>query len=195
MNIKELIAAVESETGRPDLTSSGLIGRTVRSTILRAHKKEFFIRDIVEDLLKGLKPESTTLVMNLPPLWRKFSVLRPVDSSGVPLVEKLTYRDIDDVFTAKGVLEQNIYYVSGASFTINTPTVIENLYCAFWQLPDLSNELKATWITEQYDQMIIDGACEHVYRKTGNDKSAKAHKSLWEEQVAENLMQNLIGGE
>lgn len=191
MNIKELVAAVIEETGRPD--QEVLIERRVKATIIKTHNAEFFPKDRVEEIIKILEP-NTSIKMNLPPRWRKFHTLRPCTIKGVPVDISFKLQDPEDIFEPSGIMATNIYYVAGSGFILKAPKAFEALYSMYYVHPALDSELSSTWITNTYSQVIIDGAAAHIYEKVGYSKLAKAHNNLYTIGLGEIIQNHLIEG-
>ncbi len=191
MNIEELVAAVIEETSRPDLTN--LIERRVKSTIIKMHNADFFPKDRVEEIIKVIEPNST-VKMNLPPRWRKFHTVRPTTLLGIPVDKAFILRDPGDIFTPSGLQETGIYYVAGAAFVMLAAKGFEAIYSMYYVYPDLSNELATTWITDTYDQGVIDGAASHIYAKVGYRELAREHTQLFNIVMSEIIQNHLIEG-
>ena len=70
----------------------------------------------------------------------------------------------------------------------------EAIYSMYYVHPDLSNERATTWITNTYEQGVIDGAASHIYAKVGYKELANNHLQLFNAVMTEIIQNHLIEG-
>ena len=180
MNIAELQNEVINRMRRPDLVD--LIKSRVIGTIKQLHGSGYYARDRVEEVIKIGNPSCTTK-LTIPPYWRRFVALVPFTESGttnIPL-RRTDHQDFElsDV-SALWQTDDNIntYYVSFNTVTIKSEVAFAKLYACYFKYPDLRDLTVTTWVTEHYEQLVIDYTLAAIYTAIGNKDLADTHKIL-----------------
>lgn len=197
MQIKTMIANVQDTLRRPDLANQ--IAQRVRGAVLWAHRSEFFIRDRITQT-QNVQANEGLIRLSLPPYWRQFEIIRPLDQGGNPIVlstdtaDHVGYREIDphQVLDFDRSNETNYYYVAGDVINIKTDSNPSMLYFMYYALPDLRSDDAVTWITEQYQEMIEFRALSVMYSIIGNQELRNTYERLaleQQEQLRDNAFQ------
>lgn len=178
MDIDELVAAVEIDTGRPD--KSALIGRSVRAMVLKAHQLDYFPQDRVSEIKTAGTP-AKSITEALPTRWRKFELVRPLTTLDVPVlgIHKFTRKVPDNIFNFDGDVQPNYYYVIGSTVFMESTQQIDKFNWVFFQHPTVVAGTATTWITLQYEQELIDLCNSYVYKQLGDNVSSKLNLELW----------------
>ena len=183
MNIKELQDVVKARMKRPDLVD--LIDSRVIGTVKQLHGSGYYARDRVEEVIKINIPNCLTK-LTLPPYWRRFVTLVPMTEVGVPIQLNLTdnqdfeLTDVQAVWATDQVI--NCYYISFNSVMIRSEIQFAKLYCCYFKYPDLRDLTTTTWITEHYEQLVIDYTLASIYTAIGSKDLAETHRMLASEQ-------------
>ena len=56
---------------------------------------------------------------------------------------------------------------------------IANYGWTYYTYPDLTNLTAETWLMTKYFQELIDGTLAYVYKKLGDEKTARDYRDLW----------------
>lgn len=191
MDIATLTAAVISETGKPHM--SALVERAVKSIVLRAHQSDYYPRDLVSDNAVVPGSPSTTVIEALPDRWRKFESIELLDAStGVSLEKYFNAVLPSSAMQFDGTVFPYCYWVEGTNVKLFSEVSIDRLGWYWYANPDLSTTAKTTWITENYEQDIIDGASAYVYLKAGDKDSASIYANFFASFIARLRAENLI---
>lgn len=191
MDIAALRDAVIAETGAPHL--SAMIERAVKSVILTAHKSGYYLRDLVSDNNVIPGSPSTEVSQALPTRFRMFDCIELVDlSTGVRLEKKFDVVTPDSSLQFDGSRLSYCYWVEGSNVILKSYDVIQRISWSWYQNPDLSATNKTTWITTDYEQDLIDGACAYVYLKRGDKSSAQIYASLWSDHLRKIVAENTV---
>lgn len=192
--IQDIIDAVEADTGRPD--KSALIQRVVKATIIKAHEIDFFPRDRVEDTDVSFGAAAATITVSLPTRWRKFELIRPLDEDGNAIGKEFERRSTDN--TRKFGQDfandldrkyfEDYYFVLGDNVRIFAENTVRKLHWVYFEYPDLGTLTNSTWITDNYEQAIIDGASFHVYNRLGYTNQASGALELWRGNPRQGIM-------
>lgn len=183
MRLEKIVEAVLSEMRRPDIKNDVI--RAVRATILDLHSSASFPRDLVEDYIE--LDESALIKFNLPPLFRKFNAVVPLDKHKNPI--RLPTRDgylepisPAEVMTPGGRQVTNCYYVAGAAVVCRCQVAFSKVYLQYYQTPQVSDPNLETWIMALRPELIITGAKARVYNTPlRNPELAQATKQQYEE--------------
>lgn len=179
-NIKD---AVLIETGRVD--KDALIERAVKNIVLMAHKIDFFPEDRKVD--DNVVPGTPALVISeaLPLRWRKFSLIEPLTSGGIRYATEYKrhfhVKDPENIFDFNNEIVTEYFYVLGQTVVMESDTQIDRLRWVWYEYPDIATMSNSTWLTNLYEQELIDGVCAYVYRKLGDIASARSYHDLWRE--------------
>ena len=176
MDIQALKDAVIEETGRPD--KAAMIERAVKAIVLIAHNYDSYPQDRVSAIVvPGVAGKIVTEA--LPTRWRVFEIIAPLAADGTTLKKKFKRRSPDNTMAFEGTNLTEHFHVAGQTVVMESLDEIVNIGWSFFQDPDISTLAKTTWITLKYGQELIDGANAYVYKKLGDEKTAKDYRDLW----------------
>lgn len=184
MNLKELQAEVNRRLKRPDLVETA--NTRIVSVIRELHTTGFYPRDRVEETIKVANPTTLTK-LTLPPFWRKFECLAPQTEYQVPIALTRTKNqdfelvDVADLHRDHSTV--NCYYTSYNAVTIKSEIPFARLYACYYKYPDLRDPETCTWITEHYEQLILDYTLAGLYTAVGNKDLADIHRALASESL------------
>lgn len=185
MRLEKIVEAVVKEMRRPDITADVI--RATRATILHLHGSAGFAQDLVEDIVEVT--QSAIVKINLPPRFRKFNVVMPLDSKNNPI--RLPTRDgyleavsPSEIMTPGGRQVTNCYYVAGAAVVCRSQTAFSKLYLQYYQTPEVSDPNLETWIMAQYPELVMLGVKARVYNSPlRNPELAQATKQQYVEDL------------
>lgn len=197
MQVKDLITNVQDVLRRPDLDTQ--VGQRVRGAILWAHKLDYFVRDR-RTVSQTVQSTENPIRLSLPPYWRQFEVIRPLDSNSSPILlstddpDNIGYQEIDprSLLDYQQQNERNYYYVAGDVINIMSEVIPAQLHFVYFDLPDVRDEEARTWITEQYQELIEFRALGVMYSILGNQELRNTYMGLaaeHKEQLLDNAFQ------
>jgi hypothetical protein len=165
-----------AQCGRPD--KAALIASAIKHMTFNAHRFEFYPQDRVIAEVTPVSPGNVILEA-LPTRWRKFASIRPLSDAGAYLDKVFTFRVPENIYDFSGDLEYNYFYVVGSNVYISNYDVTSKFEWVYYADPDLSTDAASTWITNRYEQEIIDGALGYVYKKLGDETTSRTLIDLW----------------
>ena len=184
MNQTELVQEVLGIISRPDQIE--LIRSMVRASILKAHQRDYYYKDIVES---GIKFGLQGLVQNFDPKmifgngFRKIKYIRkwlydPTDVNFGQGGKILTPIEIEQIFDEFDDLRTDVYYMAGQLVQIRSVGGIEYCLAGAYILPDVSVDNVNSWICREYPYYIVHEAAASVLVKVGKEKEASTQKGL-----------------
>jgi len=170
----DLVADVITITNRPDLVD--LTKLAVRHATLKAHKLDFFPKDIYETGIQWQTPAyiQSLEYRNLIPRWRAFKYLRKYDFSTSPG----TPGKLFDVITPELILDSydfqkdNVCYLAGESLEIRSSTLDAHMLLGCYRHPDTAEATYDSWIALDQPSAIVFEAARSVFKQIGYDEQA-----------------------
>lgn len=200
MTLAELIAEVYTITNRPDLVAE--TAAMVRAATLEAHHSDFYYKDVYETGITFTDPALYIQqfdYMTLDPRWRALKYLRKFDTSsssassvGTPgtFFSVLSPAEVLDEY---GIHRENICYVAGAVVQIRSNTALANALLGYYRSPIITPaDEYNSWIAVTHPYVIIFRAAANVFKLTGNDSQRQAYSELWNVQIQELKMSDII---
>lgn len=190
----DLVADVITITNRPDLVD--LTKLAVRHATLKAHKLDFFPKDIYETGIQWQIPayiqslEYRTLV----PRWRALKYLRKYDFTTSPG----TPGDIFSVITPELILDSynfqkdNVCYLAGEALEIRSNTKDINMLLSCYRHPDTTEATYDSWIALDQPAAIVHEAARSVFKQIGYDEQSAEQRVEVTDQYSL-LRQEIIG--
>lgn len=157
------------------------ITRSLRRAITQAHSMALFKRDIVEDIIDLPNP-ANRMKIPLPPNFKKFKAVAPRGINGKPTqisTDNNQYKLVED----DEILDQlynpliDVCYVAGDVFVINSSIKPAKLYLRWYANPDIADLDLETWIMQVQEDLILDLALVHFYKKVGREDLARSINS------------------
>ena len=194
MHVKTIVQNVQDILRRPDMQKQ--VEARVRGAIHWAHKSDYYIRDRITQI-QVVQDPAKVMRLQLPPRWRQFEVIRPLDITGNPITlctdtpDQLGYQEIDPrtLRDYRGQDERNYFYVAGDVLNIVSDVEPYQFFFMYYALPDVRDEDALTWITEQYQDLIEHRALSVLYSMLGNMELRNTHKQL-ENELLEQMKDN-----
>ncbi len=189
-----LVADVITITNRPDLTD--LTKLAVRHATLKAHKLDFFPKDIYETGIQWQTPAyiQSLEYRNLVPRWRALKYLRKYDFTTSPGKAG----DIFKIITPELILDDynfqqdNVCYLAGESLEIRSNTKDANMLLGCYRHPDTTEATYDSWVALDQPTAIVYEAARSVFKQIGYDEQASEMQSEVTDQYTI-LRQEIIG--
>ena len=196
--IASLTSLVVEQTKRPEIGPITLAA--IKSAILRAHHTDFFPRDLREAnlpyALTGAQPvfhdfsNLSLLAQNL----RSVKTLYSIDPVTLAHVEKLEYRELDDLYDSNGALRPGVYSLLGDTlrcyFQVWTGAAQLIYYCN----PSFTSTTVSSWIADTYPEEIAAWAAGIVFARTGFAEMAQGFQELHVKPFKETLIASHLLG-
>ena len=189
-----LVADVIIITNRPDLVD--LTKLAVRHATLKAHKLDFFPKDLYETGIEWQTPAyiQSLEYRNLIPRWRAFKYLRKYDfttSPGTPgdLFTMITPELILDSYEFQ---KDNVCYLAGESIEIRSNTLDAHMLLGCYRHPDTTETSYDSWVALDQPSAIVHEAARYVFKQIGYDEQATEQRNEVIDQYAL-LKQEIIG--
>jgi hypothetical protein len=198
MTLAELIAEVYSITNRPDLVAETAVA--VRAATLEAHHSDFYYKDLFETGITFNEPDlyiQQIEYRTLLPRWRALKYLRKFDSTAYPPPGTpgtfFNILDPQQTLDSYGVTRENICYVAGDVIQVRSNTKLANALIGCYLHPIISPEADYnSWIALDSPYVIIFRAAASVFKIIGKDSERSAFQELWNVQMAELKMANIV---
>lgn len=190
----DLVADVITITNRPDLTD--LTKLAVRHATLKAHKLDFFPKDIYETGIQWQTPAyiQSLEYRNLVPRWRALKYLRKYDFTTSPgkagdIFQLITPELILDDYNLQ---KDNVCYLAGESLEIRSNTKDANMLLGCYRHPDTTEANYDSWVALDQPSAIVYEAARSVFKQIGYDEQASEMQSEVTDQYSL-LRQEIIG--
>lgn len=206
MSLAQLIAAVYTETNRPDLVAE--TQQAVFSSTLKMHGLDYFARDITPaQVVFDAYGFIQELDMSAFPLFRKMSYFRKDDPSAFNSQEVtgqnnlpplnlgisgyivnpsmarnlITIMEPDELFDEYRAERLDVGYLAGDNFLIKSSTSFKYALAAWYSWPncDIGNNGAAyrSWVAAKYPYAIIYDAASSILQKIGMTDAARKYDS------------------
>jgi hypothetical protein len=172
----ELEALVIGQTRRPEVPA--ITKAAVKSAVLRAHHVDFFPRDLVTGSLV-YAPTSAVVyydlasISTLLPRLRALKFLQGLDASSFQVVEKLEWREADDIYDADGRLRPSVYTLIGDTLRVYPRLHTGRLAPFYYANPQTSESSFNSWIADMYPDEVALWAAGIVFARTGFAEQAQ----------------------
>lgn len=187
MNFSELVDAVISETKRPDLLTQ--TQSAVRAATLKAHQKEYFYKDIVEDGVEFTVPAFTQAFAPASvdtPLFKRYKspayvrqwLFDPTSPTLGRAGDYFTETQIGNLKDAYGYDKVGIYYPAGNRLNLRAATEISHILFGFYVFPDVTDEGFDSWIAREQPGAIIYEAVRKIFNSIAYNQQAASFESL-----------------
>lgn len=172
----EIEALVLEQTRRPEIP--GITRAAIKSATLRAHHVDFFPRDKAEGDLVYTPVSGATYydVMNVStvlPRLRAPNFVLCLDSATFTPVEKLEYRDSDDLWDNDGQRRTSVYTLLGDTLRAYPLIATGRLQVNYFRNPIVAQLTYASWIADTYPEEIAMWSAGIVWARTGFTEMAK----------------------
>lgn len=187
MNFTELVDEVIAITKRPDLRTR--TESAVRSSVLKAHTKDYFTKDIREagvefdamNQVQSFIPKETYPRYRAPAYLRIYNT-NSYELSGGSVGNFLNKREIYDFKDSYGYDETDIYYQAGNQLNLRASCQFQRILMGFYQFPVITESGFTSWIAEEYPYAIVFDAARDIFSSIGHTESAQSYAQLTAEQ-------------
>lgn len=184
MNIEQLSAEVAAELVRPN--SLAEIKSFVRQATKAIHSSMLYKMDLAEDIITLPQAEYSAKVV-LPPFFRRFEAVHPVDSLG-NIAELNNFKGFeivepDDIYTESGRMLINIVYLTGRSFAFRADFSLDKLKVMYYAYPDLTSDLCETWVTQDHYDTVKNGAKYMLLSVKDQAERANSYRAMYLESL------------
>lgn len=202
MEFAEIVQQICDEVDRPEMTfkSQDGTGEAVRaavSSVLTLHGREFYLRDIKEQIV--ILPASAYIfavpvdalvrfrkvayLRKWDPTWNSSQLDPSVQAPNLNMPNALNLlREIspDNLFDSYGYERDNVWYLAGTNLQCKSNTALTQVKVGFYQRPlvepgeDGNYSLFDSWIAREYPYAVIYHAASKIFNSIGqNDNSRK----------------------
>lgn len=166
----EMQTLVLEQTRRPEIP---LVTRAaIKSATLRAHHVDFFPRDLVASPItytttNGAEYYDIANLSTVIPRLRAPKFVTCLDSANFKTVEKLEYRDSDDLYNADGNRRPSVYTLIGDTLRIYPQLATGRLEVFCFVNPVTAELTYSSWIADTYPDELALWAAGVVFARTG----------------------------
>ena len=182
MTFDELCASVMTLTKRPDLVAKTQLA--VRAATLKAHRVDFFYRDLFEVPIKFVTSDyiQTLPVKEVIPLYRKLKYIRKCDEHGNmgKLLEIISPTAIFDAYQTEKL---DVCYGAGNVINIRSSTSLQYIVFGCYLNPDISVAGYSSWIAEETPFAIIYGAAAEIFKSIGQDEAVNRYEKAMTDEL------------
>lgn len=186
----EMEALVVGQTRRPEVPA--ITQAAIRTATLRAHHTDFFYRDLAPGNLSytplsGAQfydiPDITTMLPKL----RSLQTLKGLETATITPVEKLEYRELQDLYDSDNYLRPSVYTLIGDTLRIYPQLHTGLLGVSYYKNPVTTDAGYSSWIANEYPDDLAMWAAAIVFARTGFAEMAadfqRTHIAPFKEQL------------
>jgi hypothetical protein len=172
----ELEALVVAQTRRPEVPD--ITRAAIQNAVLRAHHVDFFPRDLRSAPIT-YTPSSGAIYYDVPDLsstlsrLRALKFLQSLDNATFAPVEKLEYRESDDLYTSDLTRRQSMYTLIGDTLRVYPQAATGRLEAFYYQNPAVGTGTLTSWIADTYPDDLAMWAAGIVFSRTGFAEMAR----------------------
>lgn len=177
MTYAELIAEIKLLSKRGDIDDK--IAIALRMTTLRAHRSDFFWRDLVEATATFSSANVVTIdVATSLTRFRQLSYIQYYDVANSSVGTMLEEVDPSNIFDDYNYQKTDAWYLAGNNLNINFrwPTAAARI--GYWQNPDVAVATYNSWIKDQLPDILIQGSLAYLFNTMGKQEEARALNRL-----------------
>lgn len=193
----DIEALVLAQTKRPDI--SAITSGAIRTATLRAHHVDFFPRDLNEGVLT-YTPSSTATsysfsnLSSMLPRLRSLKFIQGVEIATASPVEKLEYRDADDLYDSDGNRRLSIYTMVGDTLRIFPQLATGSATAFYYRNPNVNGLEYSSWIADTYPDELSQWAAAVVFARTGFTEMASEFQRIYVQPFKEILIDSHLLG-
>lgn len=192
MDYNQLVSEVLSIVKRPD--QQARIESAVRAATLKAHRQDYFFRDLKET---GVTFTTPSFIQNFLPTqifgarFRKVKYIRvwnydATDANHGMLGNFLTPIDIENSIDGYGYTKADVYYMAGELLQIRTTMQLSHCLVGAYVNPIVATpETFDSWIAEQQPYAIIYEAARQLFMQIGKTSDASGMTNATAEEYAQ----------
>jgi hypothetical protein len=173
MTYAELVAEIKLLSRRGDIDDK--IAIALRMTTLRAHRLDFFWRDLVEANLTFANSSVVTVdVSTALTRFRQVGYLQYMDAATGALGSMLDEIEPSAIIDEYGYQKSDRWYLAGTNLNINFRYPATAARIGYWQNPDVAVTTYNSWIATELPDLLVQGALAYIYNMTGKQEEARA---------------------
>lgn len=172
----ELETLVVAQTRRPEIPA--ITKAAIKSATLRAHHTDFFPRDLQSGAVL-YTPSTTAVYYDVSNIsstlsrMRALKFLQGLDNATFTPVEKLEFREADDLYDLDGCRRLSMYTLIGDTLRFYPQSATGRLEAFYYQNPVIAELTYTSWIADQYPDEIAMWAAGIVFARTGFAEMAR----------------------
>jgi hypothetical protein len=173
MTYADLIAEIKLLSRRGDIDDK--IAVALRMTTLRAHRLDYFWRDMVEaNVFFGASQEVTIDITTSFTRFRQVSYVRCMDPNTQQLGQYLDEADAANLLENEMYYKNNVWYLAGTNLQARFNYAAQAARVGYWQNPDVAAGSYNSWIKDQLPDILVQGSLAYLYNMTGKQEEARA---------------------
>ena len=182
MTFDELVAEVYLITNRPDLVAE--TKSAVKSATLKAHKTDFYSKDIFET---GVEFETAEFRQSLDYIsllsnFRALKYFRRVEDENDDVGMFLDIITPEEILDSYGINRSDIAYVAGRVLEIRSSVTFSKALLGCYVLPIVREGAYLSWVAEQAPYAIIYEASRVIFKAIGYDEQSATFSGLLAEE-------------
>ena len=213
MNLTELTQEVYTLTNRADLVGETLTA--IKAATLRAHKIDFFYKDLKEQTLQfaasdyyqiqdisllerfralkyarkyypGVQDINQYNPTQLPPL-------QPFYDPGANLPDGKFFKILEptDILDSYGINRIDVAYAAGQSINFKSGDQFQTLLIGYYQYPDITSAGYNSWIARESPYTIVFDAAAVVFKTIGYDEQVSTYNALLQLEQNQLILSNV----
>lgn len=173
MTYAELLAEIKLLSRRADIDDK--IAIALRMTTLRAHRSDYFWRDLVEvNAAFGLANIVTVDTSTALTRFRQISYVQYLELSTGNVGSMLDETDPATVLDEYNYFKTDCWYMAGNNLQINFAYQTTGARIGYWQNPNVTTGGYNSWIKDDLPDLLVQGSLAYIYNMTGKQEEAKA---------------------
>lgn len=173
MTYAELLAEIVLLSKRGDIADKAAVA--LRLTTLRAHRSDYYWRDLVEaTAVFGSANVITIDVSASLTRFRQLSYVQYYDSTTSTAGVILDPVDPSDIFDEYNYQKTDAYYLAGNNLNVNFTYATSAARIGYWQNPDVAVATYNSWIADELPDILVQGSLAYLYNMTGKQEEARA---------------------
>lgn len=184
MTFDELVQEVYNLTNRPDLVNE--TASAVRAATLKAHKLDFFSKDIYETGIEWPTADYRQSI-DYPLLVSNFRAFKYVRRVTDEFDDAGTFFDIitpEELLDSYGVGKVDIAYVAGRVLELRSSVIFSKALLGCYVLPIVREGAYSSWVAEQHPFAIVYEAARVLFKQISYDEQSAAFERLVAEEFS-----------
>lgn len=173
MTYADLIAEIKLLSKRFDIDDK--IAIALRMTTLRAHRTDYYWRDLQEVNVNFADSQEVTIdiVANFT-RFRQVSYVRYMNADTGALGQYLEEADAANLLDNEMYYKDNVWYLAGTNLQVRAAISMNALRVGYWQNPDVTAGSYNSWIKDELPDLLVQGSLAYLYNMSGKQEEARA---------------------
>lgn len=173
MTYAELLAEITLLSRRADMADK--IAIALRMTTLRAHRADYFWRDLVEANVTFTAAQTVTVDVSTSfTRFRQMNYVQYYDPLYDTMGSMLEEVDPSDILDDYNYFKADRWYLAGVNLQANFSMQANGLRVGYWQNPNVTAAGYNSWIATDLPDLLVQGSLAYLYNMTGKQEEAKA---------------------